>query len=69
MSIEEVREEIAKRFWHIQINNTGIMIAPADWDRVSDEGRDYLKTKADQILSIKVNSKTIRELIEEIEKC
>jgi len=49
---EEIREGIAKMFWSIQLNQTGLMIAPADWDKVSLEGKAFLRGKAEEILSI-----------------
>ncbi len=48
---EEIREGVARMFWAIQLNETGLMIAPADWDKVSPEGREFLITKADEILA------------------
>ena len=49
--IEQVREKIAQMFWAIQINQTGLVVAPADWSRLSEEGKEFLREKADQILS------------------
>ena len=49
---DKLREKIARMFWGIQINQTELMIEPAKWDRLNSEQREFLLSKADQILAL-----------------
>ncbi len=61
MTIDKVREEIAKAMYYDRALSTG----KENWEVEVGIVKDQYLKRADKILSIKVGDKTIKELVEE----